>query len=481
MDQRLESFGEFIEETMQDWDVPGLAVLVVKDGEVILSRGYGMRDVDGKLPVTSDTLFAIASCTKAFTAVSAGILVDEGKLNWDTPVRHYLPDFRMYDPYVTEHMTMRDLLTHRSGLPRYDTMWSLSTLNRRELYERLRYLEPGKGFRSAYQYQNLMYMTAGYLMGQIVGTNWEDFLQKRILDPLGMGNTNFSVTESQKALDFALPHYAGSDKVVKNIPFKNIDAMAPAGSINSNLKDMAQWLLFNLNKGKWDQEQIISEDSLSQIQSPQIVTPDPIKYAEILHASYGMGWLIIPYRGHNMLAHRGGIDGFSTIVILVPSENIGVAVFANKSDTPVPVIVARDGCDRLLGLSEIPWSQRFRTERDEMEKGQAEAKREAEKRRKTGTQPSHPLEDYEGDFQHPAYGTLSVKKDGDGLTATYYFTSTPLEHYHYDTFSVQAENMVWKITFSTDANGNVVSLSIPIEAGVNDIVFGRQEPFQIRS
>jgi CubicO group peptidase (beta-lactamase class C family) len=452
---------------MDEWKVPGLSIAIVKDKEVILSQGFGLRSRKDNLEVTPETLFAIGSCTKAFTAASMGILVDEGKVEWDKPVREYLSDFKMHDPYVTENMTPRDLLTHRSGLPRYDLLWYGSSLTREELFGRLRYLEPSKGFRSFYQYQNLMYMTAGYLVGQVAGSTWEEFVQKRILDPLGMANTNLSVTKSQESSDFALP-YAEVKDGVDEVPFKNIDAMGPAGSINSSVTDMVKWILLNLDKGKHREEQIISEGSLNQIHSPQIVMQEPIKHEELLYQTYGMGWAIFTYRGHHILCHGGGIDGFSAQVSLIPRERVGMVILTNMGGTSIPFIIALNLCDRLLGLDEIPWNQRIK---DEV----AEAKKKAEVDRKTGTQPSHPLEDYTGTFQHPAYGTISIEVEDDHLKMTYNSTSLPLEHYHYDTFQGKASLFSggMKFTFSNDVHGNVSSISAPLESGIKDFVFTR--------
>src|SRR4051794_22317400 len=230
---------------MAKWHVPGAAVAVIYKGEVILSKGYGLRDVAKSLPVTPETLFAIGSCTKAFTSFDIALLVEEDKLNWDTPIREYLPDFRMFDPVASEQMTARDLTSHRGGLPRHDFLWYGSSFSREELYHRLRYLKPNKPFRSGYDYQNLMFMLAGYLVGKVAGTSWEAFTQQRILDRLGMSDTNFSVSVSETAANASLP-YEFQDDTIKLIPFRNIDNVAPAGSINSTLVDMLKWLRLHM-------------------------------------------------------------------------------------------------------------------------------------------------------------------------------------------------------------------------------------------
>jgi len=325
----LKGFPEFVEKAMKGWKVPGLAISIVKDGKVVFAEGFGFCDVKKGLKVTPQTLFAIGSSSKAFTATAMGILVDECKLDWDNPVREYLPSFKLKDLFAAERMTHRDLVCHRSGLPRHDAIWYGASANRKELFNRLAYLEPSKDFRTIFQYQNLMFMTAGYLVGQIAGKTWEKFVQERILNPLGMNDGNFSVEDSKKAPDFALPYMEKKDKVIE-IPFRNIDAVGPAGSINSNVMDMAKWVLLNLNKGKHGEKQIISEASLKQIHSPQMVMgemfPGFEKYNELFYDNYGMGWMITFYKGHLLLHHGGGIDGFTALVSFMPRDNMGIVV-----------------------------------------------------------------------------------------------------------------------------------------------------------
>ena len=473
-EESLKGFSEFVNATMQEWKVPGLAIAIVKDGKVIFSEGFGYRDVTKELKVTPQTLFAIGSCTKAFTAALVGILVDEGKLDWDKPVRNYLPSFKLHDPVASEQMTTRDLVTHRSGLPRHDLMWYNSSFTRKELFDRLQYLEPSKDFRSYWQYQNLMFMTAGYLVGQIAGTSWEELLRQRILEPLGMRDSNFSVTTSQQSPDFALPYNEIKDEV-KEIPFRNIDTIGPAGSINSNVTDMSQWILLNLNKGKFSEKQIISEANLSQIHSPQMVMPGSIEYDEILYSSYGMGWVITPYRGHLMLRHGGGVDGFTALVTLMPRDNMGMVILTNLDGTPLPQIIAYNACDRLLGLDQIPWNKRIKDEVDKAKEESKKAKEEKDKDRVLDTQPSHPLEAYTGEFEHPGYGIISIKMEDDHLQADYNSISYSLGHYHYDIFELTNElmDMTQKISFFTDAKGNISSLSVQLEQAVKEIVFTR--------
>lgn len=296
----LTSLDEFISSVMREWKVPGLAIAVVKDGKVIVSRGYGYRDMEKKLPVTPQTLFAIASITKSFTVSALGMLVDEGKFDWDKPVRDYLPGFRLSDQIATEQMTARDLVAHRSGLPSHDLMWVDTDFTRKEMFDRLRYLRPSKPFRSNYQYQNLMFMTAGYLAGQIAGMTWEFLVKQKILGPLGMNHSNFSVNDSQNSENFALP-YVRVDEEVKNVPFRNVDEVGPAGSINSNVEEMIRYVQFHITKGRYGGKQLLSQHCAEQMQTPQMVIPGAIQYDELGHNSYGMGFFVTTYRGQKLV------------------------------------------------------------------------------------------------------------------------------------------------------------------------------------
>lgn len=470
----LKGFPEQVSRLQTDWKVPGLAVSIVKDGKIIFAEGFGYRDVERNLKVTPHTVFAIGSCTKAFTATAMGMLVDEGKVGWDKPVRDYLPAFKLQDIVASERMTPRDLLCHRSGLPRHDAMWYGSALSREELFSRLQYLEPSKDFRTVWQYQNLMFMTAGYLAGQVAGMSWEAFIRKRIFEPLEMKESNFSVNDSQKAPDFALPYQEKNDKV-EPMPFRNLDAIGPAGSINSNVLDMANWILMNLNKGKFNDRQVVSEAALAEIHTPQMVMPRPIQYDEILYPSYGMGWMIVPYRGHLLLQHGGGIDGFIAMVAFLPKDNLGAVILSNSGSTPLPSIVLYDIIDRMLGLSPVDWSKRIK---DEIGKAKAEAekaKKEPDRDRKPDTQPSHPLADFSGEYEHPAYGTLAIVREGEGLKARFNTRDFVISHYHYDIFEAtnEAADQKLKLSFLTDLKGNIGSVSLQLEPAVKDIVFTR--------
>jgi CubicO group peptidase (beta-lactamase class C family) len=476
---QMAGFAEFATETLATWHVPSAAVAVVKDGEVVLAEGFGVRTVPDGAPVNGLTLFAIGSCTKAFTGTSLGILVDDGKLDLDRPVREYLPEFRMHDPVASERITPRDLVCHRSGLPGHNSMWHHAPCTRGELLHRIRYLEPSADFRAAYQYQNLMFMAAGCLLERVSGRTWEEFVQQRILDPLGMSRTNFSVRASQASGNFAAPcHEKGGE--VMEVPLTNIDAIGPAGSINSCAADMAQWLLLNLNKGRHGARQIISERAFREIHSPQMVVSEPLMHPELLYSSYGMGWIIQPYRGRLLVRHGGRIRGFSAMTSFMPHDNIGVSALSTVDipTVPVPTILTYQVYERLLGLDRTPWGSRLTKEYEDLQKATEEAHSTVRAQRTAGTHLSHSLADYIGDFEHPGYGVVSIEAAEGGLQATFHGTTYPLDHCHYDSFEMAGDAFETRMTvsFFTDVQGRIASLAIPFEPAVAPIRFTRTPP-----
>jgi len=473
---KLEGFDSFVEEVLKEWQVPGLAIAVVEDGKLIHSKGYGTRNIDKGLPATPNTLFAIGSITKSFTALSLGILAEEGKLDWDKPVRDYLPGFRLHDPLASERITPRDLVTHRSGLPRHDAVWYGSPFTRKEMMVRLRYLEPSKDFRSTWQYNNLMFMAAGMLAGHLADVTWEQHVRQTILIPLGMANSNFSVLESQKRDDFALP-YAREKEQILELPFRNIDQIGPAGSINSNVEEMARYLLLHLNKGKHGGKQIVAESQIQQMHSPQMVIPGQGQYTEVGHGSYGMGWMINTYRGHKQVAHGGGIDGFAALVSFLPEQKQGSVILTNRGGNPLPMILSYNIFDRLLGLEPVNWRQRIGEQEKKARTAEEESKKKGLTTRRMGTKPSHDLKEYAGEFEHPAYGAFKIEVEKEDLKLAFNGRSTPLVHHHYDIFEIPEQPLQpfpkLKLTFLTDVKGDIASLTVPLELNVKEIVFTR--------
>lgn len=475
----LEGFDAVVEKALKDFEVPGLAIAIVRESEVIYAKGFGYRDVEKKLPVTPDTLFAIGSCTKAFTALLLGTLVDEGTLAWDEPVRHYIPEFRLKDPSASERITVRDLLCHRSGLPRHDLVWyNHQGLGRKELVARLAHLEPSADLREKFQYNNLMFLTAGYLVERVTCKTWEQAIRQRILEPLGMKRSNFDVTESQGDPDFAQPYETRDEKVVK-VPFRPIGNMGPAGSINSSAGEMARWVTAQLGGGRCGEGRIASASAVEETHLAQMTTGETATLPEFTPGDYGLGWGVDTYRGHRRVSHGGGIDGFISQVVLYPQDGLGIVVLTNSSSSDLASLVERTAADRLLKAAPKDWLGESLGKKALAQSAMKEAKQKKASVRRSGTSPAHRLDEYAGEYEHPGYGVLKVSGEGGKLIVAYNGIATPLEHWHFDTFTgAKGADPVFedqKYTFRTDANGNVASVASAFEPAVDDIVF-RKKP-----
>lgn len=478
---KLQGIDDLAAQAMEEWKVPGLALGIVKDGKVIYAKGYGFRDVEHKLPVNTDTLFPIGSISKSFTSLAFAMLNDEGKLDWDKPVRTYLPEFQLYDPLASDRATPRDLFSHRTGLPRHDLVWYSSDFSRADMVGRLKYLQPSKDFRSAYQYNNLTIMTMGYLEGKLTGLGWEGTIRERIFTPLGMTHSDLSVEDIEKTDNHALP-YELKKEVVTQVPFHNIDAIGPAGSINSSITDMSHYLTFQLGDGKYEGKQLVSESNLHLMHSPQATMPDlppAFSFPELGHFSYGLTWVVTAYRGHNLVWHNGGIDGFYALLSLLPDDHMGIVILTNMPGQPAPEILAYNVYDRLLGLEQVPWLTRFKELKAKQKKQEEESKKNKGSDKKTGTRPSHDLKDYAGDFENPGYGAIKIAQKGDAFELTLNKLGPySLVHYHYDLFQIPedadtpAAGELFR--FDMDKKGDIRSISAALEPTLKeDIVFTR--------
>ncbi|HXU39359.1 MAG TPA: serine hydrolase [Blastocatellia bacterium] len=477
--EALVGFDEVVTDAMKKFEVPGMAIAIVKGKDVVYAKGFGFRDVEKQLPVTADTLFAIGSSTKAFTTFVLGTLVDEGKIEWEKPVRNYIPWFKLYDPSMTEHLSVRDLVTHRSGLPRHDLVWYNNfEAGKEQFVRKLAYLEPSADLREKFQYNNLMFLTAGYLTEVITGKTWEEAVRGRILDPLGMKRTDFSVADMQKDSDFAQP-YGKKDAKIEKLPFRPITNLAPAGSINSSVNEMARWVTVHLNGGKYSDKygdkKLAEAPTVDDMHIAHMVTGATSPETEITGGDYGMGWFGDNYRGHRRVEHGGNIDGFSANVVLFPKDDFGIVVLTNLNGTPLRDLIAQVAADRLLGLKAMDWINLGAARRALGEKESKEGAKKKAVTRIAGTAPSHKLAEYVGDYEHPGYGILKVVLNGDHLETTFNNIVTPLEHWHYDTFNGgKVKDGVFedmKFTFQTDVNGFVARVSAPFEAAVKEIVF----------
>jgi len=471
----------FIEQEMARERVPGLALAVIQDGKVSYMRGYGWRDVDAQLPVTPQTVFAIGSITKSFTVLTLGSLAQKGQLDWDTPVRHYLPDFELHDRHATEHMTPRDLVTHRSGLPRHDQVWYShhahpQAVSRQDYWQRLRYLEPTAELRTRYQYNNLMFLAAGYLAGKIAGMEWEQLAEKRLFAPLDMRNSYTGIDAYARTSQPARPYQRNDDGKAVRLPYANIDAIGPAGSINSTVEDMSHYLLALMNDGQWQGRQVLDAQTVHQMQMAQSIVPGTPRHAELGAEQYGMGLMLSGYRGWRVVGHGGAIDGFNAQISWLPEKGIGVVVLNNLNSNDLRTTVPYRVFDLLLGLPPIDWPAR-------LEDARARDKAAAEPiagvdRQRPKTRPSHPLVEYAGEYRHPAYGLARISVAGNGLVLDYNSLKTPLAHLHYDTFQAPADPLnvlqKHKVRFGLRLDGDVDHLAIRLEPAADEaIIFFR--------
>jgi len=477
LSDRLEGFDAELKQVMEEWSVPGLAIGVVTDSSVAWSRGFGKRNVEAGTPVTDETLFAIGSATKAFTAAGLGILHDEGKLDWSTPVRKHLPRFQLQDPAATREMTAIDLLTHRSGLPGHDLQWYANDFSREELFQRLRHLKPSESFRSTFQYSNQMYMTAGYLAGQISGTTWENFTRKRLLAPLGMSRTTFSIDSMQQTSDYARP-YGGGPDTVQAVDYRHLDGIGPAGSINSSVSEMTKWVQLFLNDGRHGDTQLIDSTTVAELTRPRIGMQEirPFMPRDQGSLLYALGWFVETYNGRRLVWHGGDIDGFSAMVAMVPDRDIGCVILTNKANVTT-YIVLYELLDRLAGQDGPNWEKRIGSffEQRQTSSDTTQTKGPASSQ-DTSAAPSHSLADYAGRYTNPGYGVFEVKMEDDSLEGHYGTLSSMLRHAHYDVFElpeIPLPGGALKVRFETAMDGSIDKVSIPLEPTLDPIVFTR--------
>ena len=472
----LDNIGRFVTEQLAVWEVPGCAVAVVRDGEVVLTAGWGRRDVEQDLPVTAGTLFAMGSVTKAFTATAVGALADDGLLDWEQPLRDYMPEVRLSDPQVTDRLTIVDLLSHRSGLPRHEMVWvGHPDLSRAEVVRRLRFLPLSRDLRQVFQYCNLGYLAAGYVVGALSGTSWEEHLHNRLLGPLGMTRSDLSVDDMRADPDHATAYERRQGQVVP-VPTRPITAMAPAGALNSCATDMARWLLAQLGSGQLDGRAVLSPSTVARQHLPHIVLPEDRTFPASTRHAYGLGWMVGHYRDHRMLDHGGAIDGFEAECVLLPDDGIGVAVMTNASANAMAPVVAYRVLDELLGLVPLDWSADLKARVDAALGGLQEARGA---RRVVSNAPlPRPLAAYAGEYEHPGYGVLTITADGDTLRPHLGTMDLSMTHRHYETFDLEWHELggqfpAFPLMFVSDPDGDITALTVPFEPSTGPLRFDR--------
>jgi CubicO group peptidase (beta-lactamase class C family) len=438
---------------------PGAGVAIVKDDRVAYLKGHGVRELGGSQPVTPDSLFCVGSLTKAFTTTGIAMLVDDGKMSWDDPVRKHLDYFHLSDPLADANVTLRDLLTHRTGLGTHDFLWMYAPWTLEESIRRIGMVAPSYSFRSTYQYQNMMYNTAGYALAHAAGSAWQDFVRSRIFGPLGMSGVKLTSTEAQQASDHASPHLrSGGGKVEIVSWYQDDKQIRPAGSIKAGVRDMSKWVRFQLGDGAFEGKRLVSSKNLAETHTAQIVIP-PTDPEQMFHA-YAMGWQVSDYRGHLLLSHSGSVQGFHAFVALLPKEKLGIVVLSNLGGSWAPQAAAQSIADLILGLTKKDWNRLEATREERVEAAREERERAHERNRRKDTRPSRELSAYTGEFDHPAYGVAQVSLENEKLALRWSGFQVSLEHYHFDTFDVRGDRRMpnEQVLFSLRANGDVAAM-----------------------
>jgi CubicO group peptidase (beta-lactamase class C family) len=471
LDGKVREIDEYAKAVLKTHGGPGMAIAVVKDDRVVLAKGYGTRELGKDAPVDQNTVFAIASNSKAFTTAALAILVDEKKIAWDDKVSKYLPTFQMYDPWVTSELTIRDLVTHRVGLDTFsgDLLWYETTYTADQMLERVKFLKPVSSFRTRYGYQNLMFVAAGRVVEKVSGQSWCNFVKQRILDPLGMSRTTCSIKDLTD--NAAFPHNE-SGGTLRRLPRGNVDGADSAAALNSSVADLSKWVRTQLGKGKFEGKQIFSEAQAWQMHQPYLTQPiseNAWKANPTRHfAGVAMGWFVYDYHGRKIINHSGGLDGMLSYTVLIPEENAGFVVLSNNESPGFAVIMSKIR-DVLVNAPKRDWNTQL-AEDAKGRKAAAEAElKKVDATRIPNTKPTLSLASYAGKYSDKMYGDITVTEENGKLVMR--FLPSPnfvadLEHWHYDTWVIKWRPSVSYnfprgfVTFGIDRDGKTDELKI---------------------
>ena len=489
----------WVERARREFDVPGIAVAIVKDGRLVVAKGYGVRTLGKPDPIDGDTVFGIASNTKAFTTAALSILADEGKLSWDDQVTKHLPWFAMADPYVSREITVRDLVTHRAGLGLGggDLLWWPPTdLTREEIARGARHVPPASSFRSRYAYNNVLFVVAGLVVDAASGRTWDEVIRTRILEPLGMTRSNTSVTRNPADGNVATPHALVNGQPTA-IGFWHFDNVGAAASINSTVRDLARWAIVQLGQGRipppagatngQTTTRLFSEVMSREMWSAQTIQriPDPHPALTAMRpsfAAYGLGWALADYRGHKLVSHGGALPGYATRVMLVPSLKLGVIVLTNQETPAAHQSLTYHVLDSYMGGAGTDWIAAYSKARAAAQQNERDVLAKAAASRHANTTPSLPLDRFAGTYTDRWYGNVTVAQEGDRLVMR--FSRTPLlvadlEHWHHDTFVARwrerALNADAWVTFSLAADGTVRDIAMAPVSPLVDFSFDFQD------
>ena len=453
-----------VREAMKSWGVPGVALVVVREGQVAYFNGFGRRDVDRPEPIDPDTLFPLASCTKAFTVADLALLADDGRLKWDDPVRQHVPDFHLADPNADNLVTLRDLVSHRTGVRGHDLLWYKAPWGQEESIRRMSRMPLEGQFRSTYAYNSIMFMVAGKAVGKFHTDGWAGFTRERLLTPLGMKNTVLTGAEFARNGNRAHGYRRNHDGQFMAVPQYPMPVPNSAGSVYISARDLGNWLLFQLGDGTWRGKRLLSSESLEEMHKPQVVIPldDAAKgtFPEAHLLSYAMGWNVSDYRGTRIVQHAGWIDGYRVHLTLLPEQHAGFAILCNLDGTRMNLAASNSLADLLLALPEKDWNAYFgRVEEARAKKAEAE-KRQREAGRQSDVKPTLPLAAYAGEYEHSAYDVCKVVVDKQSLRWEWSSFKKQLRHYRGDIFDFHDATLGDQLLTFTVKGNAVVALHV---------------------
>ncbi|MDX1940943.1 MAG: serine hydrolase [Saprospiraceae bacterium] len=485
-DKRLAGLDTLVNRLLKEWHAAGVGIAVVEKNKVVYAGGFGFADYENKRPVTGNTLFAIGSCTKAFTSALLGKFQADGKLSFDEHVKTYLPEVAFYNDELTNNITVRDLTCHRTGIPRHDYSWYLNGTTRDSLVKRIKYMENFAGLREKWYYNNFMFLLQGVIAEKLSGETWESNIQKQFFEPLGMNTSNFTLWDGKQA-DAAKGYEVVKENVIKGMDYYKIEGMGPAGSIFSSPSEMANWVITWINGGKFNDKEVLPAQYVQEAMSSQMVinaglptTDNP----DVFLSNYGMGWFLGSYRGHYMVQHGGNIDGFSANTAFYPSDSIGIVVLVNQNGSPLPGMIRNYIADKMLKLPYRDWHKQVKTAVDKSKEAAKSVASADSLNRKQGTRPSHLLAEYAGQYEHPGYGVFNIFVRNDSLIMSFRNKDADawLEHYHYDIFRPKSldddsdeNDSPVRVSFNVNLKGDIESAAvIGMEPAIEKLVFKRK-------
>lgn len=461
------SIDRVVTAAMTAWKIPGAAVAIVKNDRVVYVKGYGTKEVGGSDPVTPDTLFQIASTSKAFTTTAIAMLAEEKKLSWDDRVRKHLEYFQLEDSCASQLVSLRDLVSHRTGVRGHDELWDNTPLSREDVVRRIGFTQPSRPFRTTYLYNNIMFIAAGEVVTKVSGMPWDDFVRTRIFKPLGMTSTVTTDEEWEASRDRAVGYRWDSTSRTASVQ-KPIDTttIGAGGGIKSSARDMGNWIRFQLADGYFNGARLVAAEAIAETKRPHLTVPvenaTRDNHPESNLMSYALGWAVQDYRGQMLISHTGSLNGFRTHVDLLPRQQAGFVVLINVGRSRAALAMRNSLTDLLIGQPARDWNAYYLMLDAKADLRAEEAKREREAKRQRDTRPSRPIELYAGEYESAAHGVARVVREGDTLTLRWNQLALPLTHWHFDTFHAESEldEVDEMLTFTLDADGAVKKVTL---------------------